>query len=1680
MGKDMAQLLATVAPARDAGAAKATDGTPSFARDGGRPGAQAGGDSPAARALGHADVLKPLPHGAPAAEQASESGADIAVPEEIDGDGRRRMLFKLGVLAARELALDTGELSAQDLLALGRQTVADHMMAGTADNVLLAMARAEGKVDDTAWKARDSEKIAEQVDAFVRTEFKDEIALHRSLAGLAAEPPLLGRRELADALLREQGIDTEARLGGHDVSAEELAQGELDYEHSSIAGSSAPLIRKWRAGQEYFNRDTLTAGLLRKMRMRGGGPPGEDDIARILRALPASLDGEFTRRFDAHQRRMSGYLSDWIAARLSLHAREHGIDMAGTTVTVSRATLRFLRSMATLGGRYSAQNAIVKPLCGFTIAIQGRDKTSHCFISSRTGAVHAVPPDTSMESWLREHHELAFEDAETRAELDARPGRWVSSIRVEEAVSGPHDTIQERLAGMFHGEIEQGRESARGENLTEGLIDGLLNLIPFRAMVVSLRKGDIPAAIMMGALDVLSLLPLVGAGVRLGGAAAKSAAPWVAMGMRFGGTAGRQGLSSGLRRAAAGIGTASARYDGIRTNLALTAIRGWGRLRPLDLQRIVAALRATSPKLADLLGGIAARARGETIPAGVWRVGGHAATAAEAGHAIGAISPVSARSLGGARLQLLPYGSRAGVYTQIDAVGRRVGALLVSDSGGWLHQALPVDSLERYRVAAPDVLAALTDKRAGPDGTVALGDTRYVRLGDDYVEVIRDVAVSTPGRSIWRAMAPAHMAPDVIAHRLAYDANQGLWHQADVAGLAGGGKGLCSVPACATVNVETASGAGLLPDAAQLARYRATLAAGMRGGTPEQVQAFEALLDRIGSDKRGAAILRAMAVHHELLGQAPDIILRQATDVPRARAQPQGESQPQDQPEPQPQSPLPLRPSLDRPVPGTAWNIDLEALRFGTTDAAVQELAAVYNNMTGLLQNEDPYADMLALGQPALDPGLEQQWADWIAEAPNSIERVSTRNYLARQLREMRCYGGLSRETFKSLLRNQPGTWTVRIKLSFRGLTSIPPLPPDTDTLIVSHNLIEDWRHLPKKLRVLHADHTGMTKLPANLSIDLEELNVSGNFLRDASLALPPKLKRLEIAGNNLKTAPALPNSLEELVIYDNAIQELQRRLPPGLRLLDVSGNALTRVPNEWPSSLRQLYLANNRLTDLPDLSHTGLLELDVSSNNLQTLASLPDTLVELDASGNALTELIIDLPRDLRLMRVDRNRLTRVPNLSRTRLEQVDFSDNSIETLPALPDTLRTLVADGNLLSELSAGLPRGLKVIRVSGNQLRRLPDDLPTGLTILSLERNLLGRLPLNITELESCEIYLHGNPLPMVGIPSVAAQRAGPNFFLTALSFSGGATHAVRPLAQAVRHWWSESIDAQARWKVIEQKVGMQRDAMEFSLFLDRLRRTVGYRDEAFRAQVAEWLVELSRPERKDLLEQSLQTCLGATETCGDRVIATWNDLQTLRRNDDIEHGMYDNREKDVIQVAREMFRLGVLTDIARDKERELTSIGSPGGREPDEVEVYLAYVFGLRESLGLRTIAPYMRFHHLSGVSGQDLATAREAVLAQERVEFDAFLTLDYRPWQTLLRRKNARAYADAEAAALRALEDRFESELQQELDKLGFDANDAPALADARKRLGPDVMRRIRYDAMAPLTRQARAEGDAR
>ncbi|ANN77458.1 hypothetical protein BAU07_10410 [Bordetella flabilis] len=1369
------------------------------------------------------------------------------------------------------------------------------------------------------------------------------------------------------------------------------------------------------------------------------------DLAAVRpprRSTSDSPDPEYSGQFDAYTRSatdktialLNNWL-DWIEAK-------HGVDFKDARIEIQAAHLQYFprqirpnSSVLTDSGGDTKKEI---PAAGYIVTLAGGGRPHRYFLSTADGSIHPMPQDEPPADWALRQQEDVFGIPAASPDQDT-PAGLRTRVALFTLGQGERADLQTWLAPALRKRFEQEGlatstqrdDAVSGANPQapgSGAIDTLLDFIPFRRMFVSIRNGDWKAALLSGGVDMITIaIPMMGSGLRLAAGATRGLIP--------GSRVIHHKAAKALGRASSAAPSLSEMRTGIVTALrSLSAHNGLAHgLRPLDVDSMAAALRATHPGLANDLQRLAARRRGAAMQDGWWRLKPSTRVTDDA--EIAPLAPVTAHGTDDTVLSLLRYGSdAASAYTRSTSTGERTGMVLQADRDGWLYASLPIDILERYRVSDPELLRRLAAQRPGDDGVIAWDGGNYARIADSHVEIARDRA-SDVARPAWHVIAPDDTRRDVIIHRISYDQERAIWRRADDAGLKGGGSGFSSYarrrvepggsanadgqPAQAGPSgmqaAEASSPAGstaprpkipmplpaITPDVRQLREFRQLLLTRIANAPSRaRVEAVQELLVRLQEHPRGRAILRAMHAYHDLTGHAPDIVLREGSNSSLAR------------------------PSLARSVRSTRWNLDVDALDSGSLDAALDELAAIYNNMTGILDGINPFAEAMRNGtlhdgRSLLNMKQEAAWAYWIKQDPTGYSvgppgTVYTRprrqiiiDKLRLQLQSARCHGGIDRSTLIGVLRNrniiQPVGLTL--DLSELHLTAIPPLPIDVHTLIVNNNPITDWSRLPRNLTTLKAAHT------RNISLLLRYL--------------PPRLLELDLSNNHLTSIAGhrLPRSLTHLTANHNAFTEIPDNLPDGLLCLSLENNMLTRWPKALPGSLRQLRVSHNQFDRLP--------------------RNMPPDLEHLDLAGNIFWDISPDtLPPHLKILNLTNN--------------------DDLGELPKLPETLEILRVGRTRLSSLPAALPRSLMQLHAPGLGLNRLPDSLPQGLTVLDLSNNRLTELPAHITELTLCDIYLDGNPISPDGLPARTPNESGPAYYLAATA-PQPKIDGSRTMAQAVRYWLDKQESAAAtRWeaigKTMEESTGTNVGLVPFIRFLDKLRGTSLYRRKAARAGIAEFLLELSKPEREPLLKSTLEICAGAGESCEDRAIMTWNDLYKLRVHDDIRLGRYRDRPADALQIMRELFRQRRLQEIAYRKIAESPDL--------DDVEVYLAYVVKLRRALELSISPPDMHYFSMSSVTRADLDAAVQEVKAAERAEFYKDLVVDD-TWNALIEQNLAARYAQAKATLIEQADAPLQAKIHAELRLLGVD----PLDADAYRNIAPHVWRGMKYDILEPLTR---------
>ncbi|EAQ5316600.1 SPI-2 type III secretion system effector E3 ubiquitin transferase SspH2 [Salmonella enterica] len=582
-------------------------------------------------------------------------------------------------------------------------------------------------------------------------------------------------------------------------------------------------------------------------------------------------------------------------------------------------------------------------------------------------------------------------------------------------------------------------------------------------------------------------------------------------------------------------------------------------------------------------------------------------------------------------------------------------------------------------------------------------------------------------------------------------------------------------------------------------------------------------------------------------------------------------------------------------------------------------------------------------------------------------------------------------------------------------------------------------------------------KMRACLNNGNAVLNVGESGLTTLPDCLPAHITTLVIPDNNLTSLPALPPELRTLEVSGNQLTSLPV-LPPGLLELSIFSNPLTHLP-ALPSGLCKLWIFGNQLTSLPVLP-PGLQELSVSDNQLASLPALPSELCKLWAYNNQLTSLPM-LPSGLQELSVSDNQLASLPTLP-SELYKLWAYNNRLTSLPALPSGLKELIVSGNRLTSLPV-LPSELKELMVSGNRLTSLP-MLPSGLLSLSVYRNQLTRLPESLIHLSSeTTVNLEGNPLSERTLQALREITSAPGYSGPIIRFDmagASAPRETRALHLAAADWLVPAREGEPapadRWHMF----GQEDNADAFSLFLDRLSETENFiKDAGFKAQISSWLAQLAEDEA--LRANTFAMATEATSSCEDRVTFFLHQMKNVQLVHNAEKGQYDNDLAALVATGREMFRLGKLEQIAREKVRTLALV--------DEIEVWLAYQNKLKKSLGLISVTSEMRFFDVSGVTVTDLQDAELQVKAAEKSEFREWI-LQWGPLHRVLERKAPERVNALREKQISDYEETYRMLSDTELRPSGLVGN-----TDAERTIGARAMESAKktfLDGLRPLVEE--------
>jgi hypothetical protein len=196
----------------------------------------------------------------------------------------------------------------------------------------------------------------------------------------------------------------------------------------------------------------------------------------------------------------------------------------------------------------------------------------------------------------------------------------------------------------------------------------------------------------------------------------------------------------------------------------------------------------------------------------------------------------------------------------------------------------------------------------------------------------------------------------------------------------------------------------------------------------------------------------------------------------------------------------------------------------------------------------------------------------------------------------------------------------------------------------------------------------------------------------DTNRALLMNIRRLNLSGLKLEVVPPeldRLNNLQELNLSNNYLTQVPNFNLPLLTKLELNNNHLTQVPNFNLPLLTGLALYNNQLTQVPNFNLPRLTKLALHNNQLTQVPNFTNLplLTQLALGKNQLTQVpnFNNLPL-LTGLGLYNNQLTQVPNFNLPLLTGLGLHNNQLTQVPnfnKLP-LLAQLKLSGNILMDI------------------------------------------------------------------------------------------------------------------------------------------------------------------------------------------------------------------------------------------------------------------------------------------------------------------------------------------------------------------------------------------------------------
>ncbi len=417
--------------------------------------------------------------------------------------------------------------------------------------------------------------------------------------------------------------------------------------------------------------------------------------------------------------------------------------------------------------------------------------------------------------------------------------------------------------------------------------------------------------------------------------------------------------------------------------------------------------------------------------------------------------------------------------------------------------------------------------------------------------------------------------------------------------------------------------------------------------------------------------------------------------------------------------------------------------------------------------------------------------------------------------------------------------------------------------------------------------------------------------------------------------------SLKSLVLRDSQINQIENfSLPPLLEELDLRSSQVPQIENLFCSPSREGSFENTRIRSLfPFLKRVFLRGIGITQ-----IPNFSDSLERLEIPENLISEIRSFSFPNLEVLDLSGNRLSVIQGLSCPNLKALDLSRNRLSVIQGL-------------------SCPN-LKALYLFGNQITEIPDS------ILSLPRD--------------CQVNLEGNSLSPEYIASFQAlldnwrlqhPGQGPNI---SFSIHDSLSHEIEDWEPVLRCWKEEIQGVVSGFTFsFTNLLSLNKNSKEnLAIYFSRLRNIPDYRERPTQNRIIHEVSSVLNLMEEDELfrTDAIHLISGGLETCGDRVLIVWIELNIYRKA--VPLGREELKE-----LALGHGKFTVLMKYAKKEHEE---------RGGDEIARILHYLLGLKRDLTLPIEAKKMLYQGLSGVDSRMLTKAKGFVEKKSEIELLSF------------------------------------------------------------------------------------------